>query len=174
MAEIQSNDSCHNKRGGRRSKKLSTRVDLTPMVDLGFLLITFFIFTTSMTAPKAMALVMPTDESTNNPSQASEEKVIQLLLTANNKVMYYFGTNRQVLEETGYEATGLRLVIQQKQAQLKQQFGAADDLVVIVKPTNESTLQNFTDALDEIQICDVKKYVLLDEDEDDKKLIATR
>ncbi len=90
MAEIQQSTIKH-KRGGLRSKKLSTKVDLTPMVDLGFLLITFFIFTTTLSQAHAISLVMPTDEPTTNPSQVSQDKTLQIVLGANNQVAYYYG-----------------------------------------------------------------------------------
>ena len=67
MAEINTSGT-HSKRGGIRSKKLSTRVDLTPMVDLGFLLITFFIFTTTMQQSNAMKLIVPDDRDVKNPT----------------------------------------------------------------------------------------------------------
>jgi biopolymer transport protein ExbD len=80
MAEINTSGSSRKKGPGvKKSKKLSTRVDLTPMVDLGFLLITFFIFTTSMTRPTAMKLILPRDVPKDQRTPEPESAVITLL-----------------------------------------------------------------------------------------------
>lgn len=88
MAEVQQQER-RKKQGVRRSKKLSTKVDLTPMVDLGFLLITFFVFTTTISSPKVMKLTVPQDspDSTTTPAN----KTISLLLADSNKIYYYNG-----------------------------------------------------------------------------------
>src|SRR5688572_18729684 len=76
-----------------KRKKLSTRVDLTPMVDLGFLLITFFIFTTSMSDPKEMKLILPTDKKPIISQTIAESKTLNIILPGNNKIATYNGSD---------------------------------------------------------------------------------
>jgi biopolymer transport protein ExbD len=174
MAEIQQPSSTYQKRGGIRSKKLSTKVDLTPMVDLGFLLITFFIFTTTIGQAKAMKLVMPTDEPATNPNTASRDKTLQIVLGDNNKVAYYYGDDLTSGGITDFSSTGLRSIIQQKKKMMRERFGTDTSLALLIKPTAKSSYQNFIDAMDEVQINALKIYVLMDADEKDKKLIAEK
>ena len=104
MAEITNNQK-HAK--GKRLLRKSTRVDLTPMVDLGFLLITFFVFTTTMSSVKAMAMVAPKEDSfiTDN---LCESCVITVLPGANNRLFYYEGSDKNpVYKETSYAPEGL-------------------------------------------------------------------
>ncbi len=86
-------DSGHKKGPGvKKAKKLSTRVDMTPMVDLGFLLITFFIFTATMSSPKAMDLRMPKDvKDPKQQNEAKESGALTILLGKGNQVYYYEG-----------------------------------------------------------------------------------
>src|ERR1700733_2328278 len=94
MAELNTPTTGHKKsRGVQKTKKLSTRVDLTPMVELGFLLITFFIFTTTMARPKAMGLILPKDVPENKWINEPEGAVITLLPAKNNLVYYYEGSD---------------------------------------------------------------------------------
>jgi biopolymer transport protein ExbD len=180
MAEIAQDGGGGSKKGGKvRSKKMSTRIDFTPMVDLGFLLITFFMLTTTLAKPQILALVMPDkDLDKEDIEPVKESKVLTLLLGANDKVYWYEGITDAKLDSTDYSAEGLRKVILDKMEKVKQQFGTEDykkknkegveeDLKgsfvnVIIKPTKEARYKNLVDALDEMAITKVRYYVILD------------
>ncbi|MBX2892196.1 MAG: biopolymer transporter ExbD [Saprospiraceae bacterium] len=185
MAEMQVADKGGKKGGKKRAKKMSTRVDLTPMVDLAFLLITFFMLTTTLAKPQIMALVMPEkDVKKEDVEPVKESKVLTLLLGANDKVYWYEGITDAKLDSTGYGAEGLRKVILDKMEKVRQQFGMEDYedfktkeprkgsfLNVIIKPTEEARYKNLVDALDEMAICKVRYYVILDVSDLEKDFI---
>lgn len=169
MAEMQQNES-RNKRGAKRSKKLSTRVDLTPMVDLGFLLITFFIFTTTLNEPKAFTLVVPSDKPVIDPPQTGMDKTLNLILSTDNKIVYYGGISRETSLTTDYSSAGLRAVILNKMKSVAQQYGDAKKMVVLIKPTEGANYQNVVNVLDEMKINGVGSYVLMDADKEERKI----
>src|ERR1700712_5165866 len=105
MAEMDTSGGGGHKKGPgvKKAKKLSTRVDLTPMVDLGFLLITFFIFTTTMAMPNVMKLHMPDDSPVKDPLLASEEKTLTVLVGSNNRLFFYPGLFDGRLSEVSYK-----------------------------------------------------------------------
>ncbi|MCS6991711.1 MAG: biopolymer transporter ExbD [Chitinophagales bacterium] len=154
------------KRGGVRAKKLSTRVDMTPMVDLAFLLVTFFILTTTMSKPKAMQVVMPEKDvkDTAQMSKIRESESMTILLGGNDRVYYYFGIENPKVEVTNF--TNIRKVIQQRNREvlaLQQANGWKPNGVYIgIKPTDKSRYQNLVDMLDEMKINDIKSYAIVD------------
>ena len=177
MAEIAQDGGGGHKKGGKvRSKKMSTRIDFTPMVDLGFLLITFFMLTTTLAKPNILALVMPEkDIKKEDVEPVKESKVLTLLLGPNDKVYWYEGITDAKLDSTDYSAEGLRQVILNKMEKVKGQFGMEDYedfktkepkkgsfINVIIKPTKDSRYKNLVDALDEMAITKVRYYVILD------------
>lgn len=162
MAEMDTSSSGggHKKGPGvKKAKKLSTRVDLTPMVDLGFLLITFFIFTTTMSQPTAMKLFLPKDaDKPEDQNKAKESAVLTLLLGADNNVFYYEG---QLAPDANNFKTSnfkdIRSVIIDKKSRTNEK-----DFVVIIKPNKDCTYRNVVDILDEMTINVCKKYALVD------------
>lgn len=183
MAEIQSSSGEQKQPGKIRSKKISTRIDFTPMVDLGFLLITFFMLTTTLAKPQVMALVMPEKES-NDPPAIIDRKVLTLLLGANDKIYWYEGLADARLDSTDFSAEGLRRIILEKMKEVEERYGLENYhdpktralkkgsyLNVLIKPTNESRFQNLVDALDEMAVCHVRYYMMLDISQAEKEFI---
>src|SRR4051794_11581602 len=145
MAEVQTSGST-SRRHITKGKKLSTRVDLTPMVDLGFLLITFFIFTTTLSEQKAMKLNLPKGDETTG--ETAESKTISLLLCKDNKVKYYTGSNPSLMQETNYSPSGIRNIILQQEQKVAAQFSNRSETVVLIKPTEDCTYENIVNTLD--------------------------
>lgn len=178
MAEINVPAAGGSKPGVRRSKKHSTRVDLTPMVDLGFLLITFFIFTTSMSSPKAMKLNMPKDtEGPDKDTKVAQSTALTVIPLDENKIFYYHGALEDALKTntwgfTNYSVSdGLGQIIRTKQAVLeKLKPGKSNDLVVMVKPAPESNYENVVNVLDEFLINQVTRYAIMDITPEEKEI----
>lgn len=177
MAEMDTSSGGGHKKGPgvKKSKKMSTRVDLTPMVDLGFLLITFFIFTTTMAKPKTMEINMPNTEKIDEDDQTKvkESTAMTILLSKNHRVYYYEGlaTDPNVppdLKVTGFkDKDGIRDAIIAKKLkveQLKQQgvLTAKDQATILIKPDVNSTYADMVNILDEMSINDVRVYAIID------------
>lgn len=155
MAEIISS----NKRSGKKYQHKNLRVDLTPMVDLGFLLITFFILTTSLQQKKVMGLILPKD--TPDSTFVGASKTLTFILNGNDSIGYYDGFAKHI-KHTGFAS--MRNLIQQKQLDLTNNKIDRKELIIIIKPTSESTYKNFIDSLDEITINDCRHYFVTEPD----------
>jgi biopolymer transport protein ExbD len=156
MAEMEVKEGGKKGPGVKKSKKHSTRVDLTPMVDLGFLLITFFIFTTTVQQPTAMNLNMPKD--TKNPednTKVKESGSLTLLLGKANVIYYYFANDPATMQTTNYK--NVRNIILKK-----KKSTPATDLFIIIKPDKDATYKNAVDILDEMDINDISRYAMVD------------
>lgn len=151
--------------GVKKGKKLSTRVDLTPMVDLGFLLITFFIFTTTMAQPTAMKLFLPKD--TEKPEEQNKVKAsgaLTIMLGKADQVYYYEGDDPTKIQGTNFKDIRAVIINKKKSTDPK-------DFVVVIKPTVDATYRNTVDILDEMSINDVKRYAMVDISADEYKLV---
>jgi biopolymer transport protein ExbD len=166
MAEIQNPSADQSK----KRKKLSTRVDLTPMVDLGFLLITFFIFTTNMSKPRAMKLNMPKD-TVKDSSLVKESETINIVLGAGNTIFYYGGKSIDQMNTAVY-TSGIRKIITDKRRELASRSVDGNKLTVLIKPMHESSYKNVVDVLDEMMISQVKTYILMEPAEAEIKKAA--
>ena len=158
MAQIEGGDGGSHKKGPgvKKAKRLSTRVDMTPMVDLGFLLITFFIFTTTMSQPTAMKLFLPKD--VQNPEEQNKVKnsaVITLMLGKADQIYYYEGDSAATLKPTDYKKVRDILLDKKRRTDAK-------DFVVVIKPTVDATYKNTVNILDEMTIDEIHRYAMVD------------
>lgn len=153
-----------------RSKKQNSGVDLTAMVDLAFLLITFFMLTTSMNKPQSMNLAMPEkDDPTDiekEETNVAESRTMTILLGENNKIVWYMGKVESPLEgpkDQVYGKGGIRVDIQSKVKSVPLTTGDPEKgVIVIIKPSEKSNYRNLVDILDEMAINDVKAYAISD------------
>ncbi len=164
MAEITST-SADNKKGKVRSRKASTRIDMTPMVDLAFLLLTFFMLTTTFNKPFVMEIDMP--EKTEDPIDQppiNEKKVLTLVLGAKDKVYWYVGQAQPPLTTTDFSSSGVRKLLIEKSASIK-------GLYVFIKPSAQSRYQNIVDIFDEMAIAGISRYSMIEPTDADNRLV---
>lgn len=172
MADLQSSAP----RSAHTPRRISTRVDLTPMVDLGFLLITFFMLTTVLSKPQVMPVVMPDKTPIEDPPELTHRQVLTLILGAGDKVYWYEGITDARLDSTTYDASGLRQVILKKKKAVQELMGEGkrpapgspgqtrpvSKLAILIKATPEARYKNVVDVFDEMKICGIDHYVMLD------------
>ena len=213
MAEVQVKDEGGGKKN--KQKKQHLRVDFTPMVDMNMLLITFFMFCTTLLKPQTMNLNMPSKDVVKPEEQnkVRASTAVTLLLGANDEIYYYLGlidstgtsyTDPNFLVATDYTPEGLRKLlleknkgtyekIQELKDKLKKleinekQFNdqtktIQDDAMkvtktaptVMIKATDQSTYKNLVDALDEMLVCNIGTYAIVDLDDGDRYLLFSK
>jgi biopolymer transport protein ExbD len=138
---------------------------MTPMVDLAFLLLTFFILTATFSKHKVMPLVMPDKINPGDPPpQVTAKDVLNLVLAEDDKVYWWIGVDPPV-QTTNYSNKGIRnLLLEQKAKNPK--------IMVLLKPQDDCKYQNLVDILDELEITGISKHAIVDSSRDDEALIA--
>ena len=151
MAELDSSGGGGGKGGKVRSKKQSTRVDLTAMVDLAFLLITFFMLTTSLSKPLAMDIAKPDKDERNldNKLEVKQSQTMTILLGKNDKIMWYMGEPGKS-QPTIEGFADIEKSLLDNKAKVKAATGK--DIMVIIRPTDGATYKNFVDIMDWLSI----------------------
>jgi biopolymer transport protein ExbD len=173
MAELGNSGGGGGKKDGKvRSKKSDPRVDLTAMVDLAFLLITFFMLTTSLSKPQSMDLGLPDKEDKKEPEKdikVDQRRTMTIIMGDNDKIKWYHGL-LEAPEANGkptdaqYGKNGLRKEILKRVVSIPQVTGDKEKgLIVIIKPSKKSTYRNLVDVLDEMAICKVPTYAIVND-----------
>ena len=162
MAELNTGDGGGKKGGKVRSKKSNSKVDLTAMVDLAFLLITFFMLTTTLSKPQSMPLGLPDkdeDESKNKDIKVDENRTMTVLLGDNDKMVYYMGlleAPKAGPADISYGKEGIRKELLKRKEEVIAYTGSKDKgIIVIIKPSKKSNYRNLVDILDEMAIVGV-------------------
>ncbi|SDM20616.1 ExbD/TolR family protein [Pedobacter antarcticus] len=162
MAELDTSSGGGKKGGKVRTKKASTKVDLTAMVDLAFLLITFFMLTTTLNKPIAMDIAKPDKDDTSDAQlELRASQTMTILLGKNNKVAWYMG----VAGETAPEIEGIgdiRKTILENKKKVMETTGK--DIVMVIKPTSGAKYKNFVDIMDELLITGIKTAPAIDDE----------
>lgn len=166
MAELGGGGGGGKKKGGKvRSKKGSTRIDMTPMVDLAFLLLTFFVMTTTLNKPQTMEITMPEKPKPGDEMpEINEKNVLTLLLGEDDKIYWYVGITDPVVEISNFSATGIRKILLAKKAELPK-------LVVLIKAMDEAKYKNMVDIMDEMNISSMQRFALVDITPTDVELV---
>jgi biopolymer transport protein ExbD len=196
--------------GKKKAKKHAPHIDMTPMVDLMCLLITFFMLTSALNKPKIMEIVLPEKQTDPNaaPPKIAAARTLNVILGPDNKIYIYHGvvkeedySNLPPLEETDYSPTGIRkmllernralfkkiddvsnqvltgkLVISQDSLQaVKRQMKKDDGTgpIVLIKAYKKANYGNVVDILDEMNICGVAHYMLVDITWYEEKMVET-
>jgi len=163
MAELDTSSGGSKKGGKVRSKKASTRVDLTAMVDLAFLLVTFFMLTTTLSKPKAMDLIMPDkDDIKKDELPVPASRTMTILLGSGNRVEWYVGeAGKSTPTLEGFGRNEIRKSILANKDKITQASGGKD-MIVIIKPSAKSVYSNMVNILDEMNITGVERYAIVD------------
>jgi biopolymer transport protein ExbD len=207
MAEIIQEES-GSKKGKRRPKKYSTHIDMTPMVDLMTLLLTFFMLTTAFSKPKTMEIVLPEKDqketkSTDNENQIPKWRAVNIILDENDKVYYYNGLIDKPpypeIIETDFSKDGIRKYLLKRNkslylridslnvAALKSKTPIPPDTlakeirdlkkadkvgpIVLIKATDKVKYKNLVDIIDEMAICNIARYAIVDINDHELKLL---
>ncbi len=207
MAELNTGEGGGHKKGKSKphAKKQSTRIDMTPMVDLAFLLLTFFMLTTTFNKPKAMEINMPVPNDENTPpTKVQDDITTTILIGKNNKLFYYEGMfdpkDPSKIKKSDYSKNGIRKTLITKnqklydiiagfeqqakngkltEKQLKDTTNWARKqkenrgIFVIIKAVELSKYENIVDILDEMQICNVVNFALVDITKPEEDIIET-
>ncbi len=175
MAEMNTGDSGGKHKGGKRSKKASTRVDMTPMVDLGFLLITFFVLVTTFNKPSAMDLNLPAkdDKKEDKTPEIKQSKVVQFVLGPDNKLYHFRGIENITVDSIDFSASkSVREIITAREQEVIDQWGSRDSMLLFIKPMYASKYRNMVDVLDEVNIAQIKRFALVDFSESDSLMLV--
>jgi biopolymer transport protein ExbD len=165
MAELDTSGGGKKGGGKVRTKKKNTRVDLTAMVDLAFLLITFFILTTTLQKPKAMDLTMP-DKDEKNDAQlpVPATRTMTVLLGSGNRAEWYMGQPDNPL--TPPEVVKLGNSKQMREALIEQNkkvlAASGKQMIVLVKPSDKSTYVDMVTMMDELNIVGNEQRAIVD------------
>lgn len=156
----------HKKKG---AKKVSTKIDMTPMVDLAFLLITFFMLTTTFNKPQTMEVNYPDKNQQDVKTEVAKGRTCVIMPDENDRIFYFFGETDGDVQETNYSPGGLRQMLLQRRKMVKAKY--QKDPIFIVKATDKAKYKNLVDLIDEFYITQSTTFAIVKITPDDQALV---
>ena len=160
------NDPSNNKNANYQHEK-DIDIDMNPMVDLAFLLLTFFMLTTTFNTPQVMEIVMPVKPNKDAIEQEQpikESKALSLVLGPNDELYWYRGITDAELQQINYTEDGIRKLLLTQKEQIQ-------DMVILIKPHPKSVFKNLVDILDELNFTNSTRYAIDEFREFDQDLL---
>lgn len=164
------------KKGGPKTKKKSTKIDMTAMVDVAFLLLTFFVLTATMSSEGVKEMIMPPklDELPEDEQKKKivEDKIMTIVLDDNDKIQYYIGITDIEIRNTDFSETGIRREIMRhlQDDESRPRCDEVDnqginegrcwDPIFVIKAKKEARYRNLVDLLDEMTVTGAPKYAI--------------
>lgn len=156
MIEDEMDNPIKRARQNKKSKNAGIVMDMNAMVDLAFLLLTFFMLTTTMLKPKAIELVMPVPDGDDQSTEVltiKESRAITLIPMPDNELFYYQGFSEAVAKSSTYGASGIRAV-------LLEHRKTTDKPIIIIKAHPNSSFENLIELIDEMNITRIERYAI--------------
>ncbi|RYD83671.1 MAG: biopolymer transporter ExbD [Sphingobacteriales bacterium] len=172
MAEVNTGGGGGKHKGGKpKAKKMSTKMDMTPMVDLAFLLLTFFMLTTQFSKPQTMEIVMP-DKDKETPKEDQDKinvkDVMNLIMGENNRIYYYTqedvnaSPEVKVASYTPNSNLSIRKILVKQHNENIARNGGKDQFMVLIKAADGAKYKNMVDIFDEMNITAMNRYAMVD------------
>ncbi|MFA6456645.1 MAG: biopolymer transporter ExbD [Bacteroidota bacterium] len=153
-------------KGKKKKKRIAVRIDMTPMVDVAFLLLTFFMLTTSMSKPQTMEINLPPADT---KADVAESNLLTLRITDDFRIFWNVGTEKPVTVDGANKKE--RLINLGKL--LKDRSRANPKLISLIKVDGKAKYIDMVDIMDELNINDITRFSLAPMEDKDKKEIGT-
>jgi biopolymer transport protein ExbD len=151
--------------GKKKKKRVGVRIDMTPMVDVAFLLLTFFMLTTTMNKPQTMEINLPPE---GTKAEVAESNLLTLRITDDFKIYWNVGTEKPAT----VDGTNKREKLINLGKMLKERNKANPKLITLIKVDGKAKYIDMVDIMDELNINDVTRFSLAAMLEEDKRAIA--
>jgi biopolymer transport protein ExbD len=149
----------HGKGKKKKGRRLGIRIDMTPLVDVAFLLLTFFMYTTSMSRPQTMEINLPPDKNVH--VEVAETKL--MTLRVNDKGVIYWSMAMEAPKIVDFK--DFRAFLADKSANIP-------GLIVILKIDRQGKYKMMVDLIDEFNLAGVQRFSLAPMTDQDKSIIS--
>jgi biopolymer transport protein ExbD len=181
MAAVGSPEPKQSKKGKKVRKRLGFRLDMTPMVDVAFLLLTFFMLTTTFSKPKTMEINLPAEKNDQTQVEVAESNVLTVRVMEGDKTYWNIGFKPPEPIELYDTDDGTKFAISDKfrkmlrgnRERIRQEVGE-DVMVLVLKLDKNARYRNLVDIIDELNIANppIKRFSIADFTDADREEIT--